>query len=224
MRSRKHTAYRKNRKFGDVHGGRSRPKITDGIFNRAHSFSPPGPHQSTPILIEDNPSRDYFFPLSGRECVEALRALPNNDHAGVTHLWLRRPGATDRREGLPLAEFICGSGVRLIVMYPWRVDKRLCLGRRKPTGKTSNHYARFGASPFRERGWWFVEFSAFELRRFWVQILYHEVGHHVDWFRRHWSMANGRQVEEFADQYAISFTKTGTNVIHRLNKTGGVSE
>jgi hypothetical protein len=65
MRSRKHTAWKENRKFGDVHGGRSHPKITDNIFNRLHSFSRPGPHDPTPILVEDNPSSDYFFPLDG---------------------------------------------------------------------------------------------------------------------------------------------------------------
>lgn len=221
MRSRKHTAWRKNRKFGDVHGGRTGPKLTDRIFHRAHSLSPPGPHQSTPILIEDNPSGDYFFPLSGCECVEALRALPQHDHVGITHLWLRRSGSKDRREGL-LGEFICGSGVRLIVMYPWRGDMRLCLGREKPTGRVSKEYGRFGAPPFRERGWWYVKFSMPELRRYWVHILYHEVGHHVDWYGRHWSKANRRQVEEFADQYAMSFTKTGTNVLNRLEQAGGL--
>lgn len=137
MRSRKHTAWRKNRKFSDVHGGRTYPKVPDRIFNRAHSLSPPGPHQTTPILIEDNPSRDYFFPMTGRESVEVLRALPKRDHAGVTHVWLRRPGGADRRKGIPLAEFICGGGVRVIVMYPWRRDLRICFGRGKPTGKAS---------------------------------------------------------------------------------------
>ncbi len=36
MRNRKETAWKKNRKFGDVYGGRMAPKIADKIFNRAH--------------------------------------------------------------------------------------------------------------------------------------------------------------------------------------------
>lgn len=56
-----------------------------------------------------------------------------------------------------------------------------------------------------------------ELRRFWVHVLYHEVGHHVDWYGRHFSKANRLQVEEFADQYAMRFTKTGTYELNRLN-------
>jgi hypothetical protein len=56
MLSRKQTAWKKSRKLGDVHGGRTAPKITDKIFNRAHSLQRPAPRQATPILIEDNPS------------------------------------------------------------------------------------------------------------------------------------------------------------------------
>ncbi len=63
-----------------------------------------------------------------------------------------------------------------------------------------------------------------ELRRYWIHILYHEVGHHVDWYGRHWSKANLREVEEFADQYAMSFTKTGAYVLNRLNKASCPSE
>ena len=74
MRHRKETAWRKNRKLGDVYGGRTWPKIADRIFNKAHSLAPPGPDQETPILIEDNPSRDYFFPLTGAETIEAVRS------------------------------------------------------------------------------------------------------------------------------------------------------
>lgn len=49
-------------------------------------------------------------------------------------------------------------------------------------------------------------------------LRYHEVGHHVDWYRRHWSKANLREVEEAADQYAVRFAKTATHVFNRLQK------
>jgi hypothetical protein len=39
--SRKETAWKKNRKFGDVKGGRTFPKITNRIFNRQHSLQKP---------------------------------------------------------------------------------------------------------------------------------------------------------------------------------------
>ena len=218
MQRRKETAWRKNRKFGDVYGGRRYPKIADRIFNRLHNLAPPGPHDTVPILIEENPSRDYGFPLSGEETLEALRALPERDYDGITHLWLRRIGAAERRRRPPLAEYICGSGVHLVVMYPWRTDGCLDLGRHRPTGKRAQLYERFGARVQRTKGGWSVEFAEEELRRFWVHLLYHEIGHHVDWYQRQWSKANRKVTEEFADQYAVSFGPTGDTVLDGIRR------
>ena len=64
MQSRKDTAWKKSRKFGDVKGGRMRPKLADNIFARAHSIQRPSEGEELPIFITDNPSRDYFFPIS----------------------------------------------------------------------------------------------------------------------------------------------------------------
>ena len=217
MRSKKHTAWRRNRKFGDVHGGRSHPKIANRIFNRAHSLRPPAAGQATPIVIEDNPSRNYFFPAGAAECIEALKALPAADRDGLTHLWLRRPSGVDRRGGLPIAEFICGSGVRVIILYPWPIHMRLCLGRGRPHGKVIKTFSRFGAEPFKRRGWWYVQFTEEALQRYCIHVLYHEVGHHVDWFQRAWTAANVAVSEEAAEQYAVRFMKTGAEVLSRMD-------
>jgi hypothetical protein len=50
-------------------------------------------------------------------------------------------------------------------------------------------------------------------------LLYHEVGHHIDKYHRLWSKANNRQVEEFADQYAIQKTATATHIFNKLQKS-----
>lgn len=219
--SRKETAYRKNRKFGDVYGGRTRARVPDGIFRRAHSLKRPGPHDQLPIVIEDNPSRKFFFPLTGDEVVQALEALPNNASAGLTHVWLRRASENQLVRGsLPLAEFVCGSGVRAVILYPWRRDLKICLGRKKPNGKFARGYVKFGAELIRERGWWYAAFSDRDLRRFYVEnLLYHEVGHHVDWYERNWSGANQKQVEEAADQYAVQWSRTAKHVLNKIEKT-----
>jgi hypothetical protein len=218
MLSRKQTAWKKSRKLGDVYGGRRWPKLTDRIFNRAHSLQRPAPGEATPNLIEDNPSRDYFFPLDGRECLQALSALPEAHVRGLTHLWLRRPRSSESATSPRLAEFICGSGVRLIVLYPWRRDLRLCVGGTRPLARTVRVYKRFEAELVHEGGLWYFAFDERNLRRFYVEhLLYHEVGHHVDWYERHWSKANRAQVEEFADQYAIQCTPAATEVIDHLS-------
>src|SRR5512144_2871075 len=149
MRSRRETAWRKSRTFGDVYGGRMAPKLTNRVFACLHSLDRPGPDESLPLVLQDNPSRDYFWPISGVEARDAVLALPREHHAGITHIWLRRK---DVRVGDPLAAFICGSGVRLITLYPWRKDMKIYLGRTKPIQKWRRAASKFGAQTFEERG------------------------------------------------------------------------
>ena len=53
--SRKETAWKKSRKFGDVKGGRMRQKLADNIFNRQHNLEKPTENDETPFFIKDNP-------------------------------------------------------------------------------------------------------------------------------------------------------------------------
>jgi hypothetical protein len=47
------------------------------------------------------------------------------------------------------------------------------------------------------------------LKNFYVEtLLYHEIGHHVDWYRRHWTSANRAEREEYANQYAFEHTSS----------------
>lgn len=71
---------------------------------------------------------------------------------------------------------------------------------------------------YRGRAWHAV-FSDRNLRRFYVEyLLYHEVGHHHDWYQRRWSAANGRACEEAADQYAVVWSRTAKHVMNRIEK------
>jgi hypothetical protein len=128
------TPWRKSRTFGDIHGGRVNRRMTDNIFNRLHSIQRPSLHDILPIVREDNPSRDFVFPASSDMILARLSQLPSDDVAGITHLWLRRwdTSVTDQS---PFGEFICGSGVRMIVIYAWPKDLRLRFGKRKSLGQ-----------------------------------------------------------------------------------------
>ena len=209
MQSRNETAWRKSRKFGDVYGGRRWPKIANRIFNRAHSLAPPATGQETPILIEENPSRDFFFPLSGAEALETLKQLPPEQVAGITHLWLRRIKQSDYEcKQKALAEFICGSGVRLIVLYPWSTDLLLRFGKRKPPSKRIKRFARWTEDLVYQDDGWVLRWTKEALRQFYLEdLLLHEVGHHVDYFTRHWTLANHKQLEGFAEQYAVFWSR-----------------
>lgn len=218
--NRKFTAWKKNRKFGDIYGGRERLRLSDNIFKRCHSLKRPGIHDDLPILIEDNPSRDFFFPLSVSEVEDALKALPKKDYCQITHIWLRRLKKTDYESGrIPLAEFICGNGVRVIVLYPVPRNMIMELGKKKPPARKIKELKRYCNDVSLKNDRWCAKWKLSELRKYYIScLLYHEVGHHIDWYYRHWSKANSKQCEESADQYAIQKTVTATYVLNRLEK------
>lgn len=216
--SRNPTPWKKSRTLGDIYGGRERRRFADNIFARAHSIERPTSDVELPILLEDNPSRDFFFPLNGEEVIEALKALPQDDYAGITHVWMRRLKKQDYLDGSqPFATFSCGSGVRLITLYPFPRDLSYSFGSKRPPNSAFNDVSRFGAEIIQVGNDWRANWSIDALRGFYAHVLYHEVGHHVDWYRRFWSKANRKELEEAADQYAFARTATARHVINRLD-------
>lgn len=205
---RRTTAWKKSRKFGDVYGGRRSVKVPDRIFNRAHSLPALTADDEKPVFIVDNPSRDFIFPLTAKEIKAELVRLPDRDWSTITHIWLRRFRKRDYEKGeLPLAEFICGSGVRLIVLYPWPADLRYFLSTKKPTTESLKLFEGYETSLAKTDSGWWLEFELPVLKEFYVQtLLYHEIGHNVDWYQRHWTDANQKAQEEYADQYAYERT------------------
>jgi hypothetical protein len=219
------TPWKKSRTYGDIYGGRNRLRLNDNIFQRAHSLKKPNPNDELPILIQENPSRDFFFPISVDEARVAIQALPTKEYQGITHIWLRRLNKTEYENGqLPLAEFICGSGVRVIVLYPFPKSLTLDLGNKKPSSRKLKELSKWCKNINNVKGRWSLKWDLDSLREYYIgNLLYHEVGHHVDWYNRHWSAANNKQLEEFADQYAIQKTATATRILNKLQKTQHVT-
>lgn len=205
---RRQTPWKKSRTFGDIFGGRSRRRIPDRIWQRFHSIKPLAAHDQQPHFIVDNPSRDFFFPLTPEDIRKELGHLPRRHWSQITHIWLRRRRKADVSTGeFPLAEFICGSGVRLIVLYPWLRNLSLPLGTARPTRHLKRRYAQYTTDVRQVGSNWQLHWEKDAIRNFSVeQLLYHEIGHHLDWYQRRWSSANRKAVEEFADQYAFERT------------------
>ncbi len=217
MKRRSTTPWKKSRTYGDISGGRTRRRFTDNIVARAHSLQQPAPGQALPVLLQDNPSREFFFPVSVEECAAALNTLPAGHREGITHIWLRRRPESMTGLHASLAEFISGSGVRVLVMYPWRVDGRLYVGRKKPKPQHVAPYVRFGAAIVNEHGRWYAAFSAADLKRFYIEHLFcRGVGFHVDRCAR-----SRRQAGDFADQYAVQWGPLATTVM-TLTSPGGL--
>lgn len=218
--------WRKSRTFGDVYGGRSRSRVTDGIFNRAHSIDPPGPHDALPIVLEDNPSKKMVFPASSKKIVERIQSLPEQDVAGITHLWLRRAKPSEHEAGaIPFGEFICGSRVRMIVVYPWPSDLTLHLGRTRPSSQRLREFAPWTDDLRQGRDGWSLVWTKESLELWCLDhLVLHEVGHHLDWYRRHWSKANHRQVEAAADSYAARWSSLGVQTFKPEERTEGSAD
>jgi len=216
--NRKQTPWKKSRTFGDIYGGRTRLRLNDNIFMRAHSLKKPNANDKLPILIQDNPSRDFFFPISVEDAKEAIQALPESDYKGITHIWLRRFNKSEYEKGrLPLAEFICGSGVRVIILYPFPKNMVMNLGFKKPSARKVKELNKWCGDIKNTKGSWNLKWNIVALKKYYINnLLYHEVGHHVDWYNRYWSMANNKQLEEFADQYAIQKTATAIHIFNEL--------
>ena len=224
MRHQSRTPWKKSRTYGDIHGGRLRRRMTDNIFARRHSLKPPSPGQALPIFVEDNPSKEYYFPISKADLEEVLAKLPKEEVEGLTHIWLRRNATNTADKKGWFAEFICGSKVRVIIIYPWPVDGKRLLGRAKPSLRQIKEYQRFNAKLIKEKGKWYVYLDGENLKKFYIECLFlHEVGHHIDWYYRHWSKANRRKREEYADQYALKTAHVMSNTEPDKNQTFNIN-
>jgi hypothetical protein len=218
MHNKKLTAWKKSRKFGDIYGGRKRLKLSDNIFARAHSLLKPGINDIIPIFRIDNPSRDFFFPVAADEIMDTLAKLPKQHTNSITHIWLRKVKKSDYEARKSVqACFICGSGVRLIILYPWPTNLLLSFGPKKPNGKLLNQYFQWCSNLINKNGEWMLKWDRISVKKYYLEhLLLHEIGHHVDWYYRHWSAANSKQLEEFANQYAVEWSSVSKELIDNL--------
>ena len=154
--SRKQTAWKKSRTFGDVKGGRRWPKLKDNIVKRKHSLLKPSEFDELPIYMVENPSKDFYFPITIDDIKNVLAQLPPEHVEGLTHIWLRKTNKKEKYQGV----YTVGSGVRLITLYPFPKSNQLILGKERPTHKL------------------LTEESA---RRYYLErLLLHEIGHYVN--------------------------------------------
>jgi len=206
MQTRKHTAWKKNRRFGDIKGGRYRLKCKDGIFNKLHSFQKPSENDEMPIFIVDNPSRDFYFPISVDDIKNILEKLPKEHTEHLTHIWLRKIKRNDYLEDDSLQGcFIVGSGVFLIIMHPFPKNNKMVFGKKKPLQKTLNFYKKYTTELSQDSdGYWYLQWTEDLIKRYYLEsLLLHEIGHSIDsFYTSFWSKASNRKKEVFANSYA----------------------
>lgn len=216
--SRKETAWKKNRKFGDVKGGRTFPKITDRIFNRKHSLKKPSPNDELPIFIKDNPSKDFYFPVTEDEILERMNQLPTEHREKITHIWLRKIRKEDYEKCEEAqAMFICGSGVNLIVLNAFPTNLKMSFGNNKPTKRILKSYSNWTKELCfdEKKEIWFLQWNTEAIRDYYLNsLLLHEIGHFVESvYEKFWSPAKTQRREDFADNYARIWSSKKTETI-----------
>ena len=152
----KQTAWKKNRNLGDKMGGRWRLKLKDNIFAREHSFEAPSEFEETPIFIVENASKNYYFPIGVDDIKAFLGQFPKEETDSITHIWLRSKTHKSWKDSI--AEYISGSGVYLITLYPRTVDNKHYLGKNKPTGKSLHEYEKY-ADVYEDKDGWYARFT-----------------------------------------------------------------
>jgi hypothetical protein len=218
---RKETAWKKSRKFGDVKGGRRFPKVTDNIFARYHSIQPPTSHDKLPIFYRDNPSKHFYFPANEEEILNKLHHLPKEFFEGITHVWLRKVKEKDLESNNSVQGlFICGSGVKLIVLNAFPKNLRMSFGDKKPTKTKLKFYSKWCDNLiFDEKSKnWYLQWEKEKISDYFLNyLLLHEVGHFFDSFnQRFWSKANVKKQEDFANMFAVIWNSKTKEIIEDL--------
>lgn len=218
--NRKETAWKKNRKFGDIHGGRTQLKCADGIFKRQHDLLPPTLEQEKPIFIVENTSRDFYFPVTIDEIKETLKKLPIDHAKYLTHIWLDKVKKSEYLKGETLqGQFVCGSKVYLIKLYAVPIDNKMIFGQIKPTTKQLSFYKQYCNDLQHDKNGWYLQWTAENYKKYYLEkLLLHEIGHCVDYvYHRHWSKANVKKAEDFADNYAVIWSNNIKQIIEEDN-------
>ena len=207
MQPRKATAWKKNRKLGDIMGGRMRTKLDSGIFKRLHCLMSPA--ADLPVFVQDNPSRAFYYPLTIAEIKVILGALPEGHTRHLTHIWLAKVKKHPYLSGeIPRGQFIYGSKVYLIKLNALSTDRRLYFGRKRPASRVLSFYKEYSTDLHKDGNGYYLQFTDTTIKAIYRKVLLHEIGHCVDFvYKGGWSPANEKKKEDFADDYANTWEK-----------------
>lgn len=161
---RKQTNWKKNRELGDKMGGRQRLKLKDNIFASEHSFAAPSEFDEVPIYLKDNTSRDWYFPIDVNDIKGVISSYPIDKISFITHIWMRKHLMKKECIG----EWICGSGVYLITLYPISIDNKHYFGKEKPSQKEIREYERYASIKEDEDGW-YAQFTEESAKKFYLE-------------------------------------------------------
>lgn len=200
MQSRKSTAWRKNKNLGQLKGGRKRWKLSRRCNDEL--LQAPAIGAELPIYIEDNPSKDFYFPISIAEIKQIWDNLPKEGLRPLTYIWLRKisSNAFNSRR-YPSGLYTYFNSRTAICLYAWPKDRILRLGNHRPSSDYLRLFDDTNPELFKKNNRWCLKFSEAGLKELFTRVFLHEVGHHVDASRQTIFGRSNRGAEDVAENY-----------------------
>lgn len=182
--------------------GRSHLANADKVFERAAGLTLPHAGDTLPIYLIDTIPKDLFFPFEEGQIADEFSKMPASDAEGISHIWLRRPRASEFRNGrIPLSEYIAWGNIALIALYPWPTTLRMPLTK-KPTDQILNRYRRWAPRLTSHKGKWHLEWTAEHAAEFCIgELVRHMVSVHAEFRAKHLAR-EAKRGEELPAAYA----------------------
>ena len=196
MSDAKQARWQKNPSLVHHFGGRAAGEGPNRVFDITASLNPPRASDKLPIYLEDEPPKDMFFPVTLADIAETLAKLPREDTSGITHVWLRRPKASEFRNGrIPFAEYVYADGIFAVVFYPWPENMAIPLAK-KPGDAILNRYKKWGPKLFSHKAKWRIEWNPEVVRDFYLSdLILQEIGRHMKFQRQNMAYAEAKGLE-----------------------------
>ncbi len=178
------------------------------LLKPLENLAAPGPGWEEPVFIEDSPGLGYYFPLSREDVLEELSRLPNHLSGLIHYIKFSRFSPSDFEEyEQPLIDLLCESGVRLMVLYSWPLNRQIRFGPKKPGESAGLLFSAYASVSCSADAGFHVQFSEECIRDFIAEgLINQQVGRHLEWQNCHWRSENRGEVENPSRQYVFSLT------------------
>lgn len=184
--------------------GRSHLADSDKVFDRAAELQVPREGDRLPLVLCDNIPKDVFFPADEQAVVAAIEASRVPEKSSLTHIYLRKPKASDFRNGrIPLAEYVALDQYAVLIFYPWPRNLLMPL-KKKPADNILNRYRRFEPSLVSHKGKWHLQWKEDKVADFFLnELLPAELLVHAEFQAKHAARKNQKFIElpvQYANQ------------------------
>lgn len=157
------------------------------------------------IVIEENPSRDFFHPVTEGEIRKTLDRMPNKLTEHLRAVVMPRLTVADKRRGVEAKRrYSC------IILNPFPNSLRLFWSTIPPKKKAVQHYEPWNARWEEDGDGWYQAWDLDDLKTYYLfHLLLHELGHiNQPWFN------SLMRREEFAEDFALTWARK-LNVLRR---------